>query len=156
MTGKFDLGPVRLSENPDFFDLLAGSYARIVGKPLVESGRDAEWLYKDAPFVVVAHNADPDPRFIYANRTAQRCFEYDWDEFTALPSRLSAELPNRTERQFLLDKVARDGFASGYSGERIAKSGRRFWMEYGLVWELIDKNGKRHGQAATFSSWNDS
>jgi hypothetical protein len=56
----------------------------------------------------------------------------------------------------LLDKVARDGFASGYSGERIAKSGRRFWMKDGLVWELVDKDGKRHGQAATFSLWKDS
>jgi hypothetical protein len=156
MTNNVVHRPVSLSIDPDFFNLLTGSYARIVGGPLVESGCDAEWLYSDAPFVVVAHNTDPDPRFIYANRAAQRCFEYDWDEFTALPSRLSAELPNRTERQLLLDKVARDGFASGYSGERRAKSGRRFWMEDGLVWELIDKNGKRHGQAATFSLWKDS
>ena len=44
---------------------------------------------------------------------------------------------------------------SGYRGVRIAKSGRRFIMEDGVVWELIDTHGARHGQAATFSSWRD-
>ncbi|PZM10581.1 MEKHLA domain-containing protein [Rhizobium tubonense] len=156
MSGNMGHNSVRLSEDPDFFNLLTDSYARSVGRLLVESGRDAGWLYHHAPFVVVAHNTDTDPRFIYANKAAQRCFEYDWDEFTTLPSRLSAELPNRTERQLLLDKVTRDGFASGYRGERIAKSGRRFWMEDGVVWELIDRDGKRHGQAATFSLWRES
>jgi hypothetical protein len=152
MTDK-NRNPSSLAEDPDFFDLLTGSYQRFVGRPLVGDDRDAGWLYGEARFVVVAHDTARDPIFIYANKAAQRCFEYDWDEFTALPSRLSAELANRTERQALLDKVARNGFAAGYRGERITKSGRRFWIEDGLVWELIDEDGKRHGQAATFSLW---
>ena len=44
----------------------------------------ARWLYEDAPFCVVAHNTDEDPRFIYANKAAQHCFEYSWAEMTAL------------------------------------------------------------------------
>jgi len=90
---------------------------------------------------VLAHNTDPDPRFIYANKAAQSAFEYDWVEITSLPSRLSAEPIDRDERQKLLDAVASHGFAEGYSGLRIAKSGRRFWMEDGVVWQLIDRNG---------------
>ena len=46
-----------------------------------------------------------------------------------LPSRLSAEAPEHAERQRLLDAVARDGFTGGYRGLRIAKGGRRFWIE---------------------------
>ena len=42
---------------------------------------------------------------------------------------------------------------SGYKGVRVAKSGRHFAIEDGIVWELIDASGTRHGQAATFSSW---
>ena len=144
-----------LSVDREFFDLLTGSYAHIVGRPLVGEGQGPSWLYHDAPFVVVAHNTDADPRFIYANKAGQACFEYPWDEFTTLPSRLSAELPNRAERQQLLDAVIRDGFISGYRGLRIAKSGRRFWMEDGIVWQLIDRDGNRRGQAATFSKWKD-
>jgi len=141
--------------DPDFFHLIIGSYARIVGRPLVAANQDAWWLYNHAPFAVLAHDADPDPRFIYANRTAQSCFEYSWGEFTALPSRLSTEAPGRAERQELLDAVTRDGFASGYQGIRISKSGRRFRIEDGIVWQLIGVDGLPHGQAATFSSWGD-
>jgi hypothetical protein len=55
----------------------------------------------------------------------------------------------------LLDQVSRNGFMTGYRGVRVAKSGRRFLIEDGMVWELIDADGLRHGQAATFSAWRD-
>lgn len=144
-----------LSSDPAFFALLADSYARLVRTALVPPGADAAWLYREAPFVVLAHGTEPDPKFIYANRAAQTCFEYSWDELMTLPSRLTAEAPDRAERQALLENVARNGFLAGYRGVRVAKSGRRFIIEDGVVWELIDRAGKRHGQAATFLSWRD-
>ena len=144
-----------LSSDPAFFALLADSHARLVRTELVPPGADAAWLYREAPFVVLAHGTEPDPKFIYANRAAQTCFEYSWDEFTNLPSRLTAEAPDRAERQALLEDVARNGFLAGYRGVRVAKSGRRFIIEDGVVWELIDRAGERHGQAATFLSWRD-
>jgi PAS domain-containing protein len=153
MTSSFDSRDLRTDSA--FFDLLTGSYARLVGQPLVSDGQGAAWLYNEAPFVVLAHNTDPDPHFIYANNAAEACFEYTWDEFTCLPSRLSAEAPDRTERQRLLNEVARNGFTMGYRGQRIVKSGRRFWIEDGIVWQLIDAGGILRGQAATFSSWKD-
>lgn len=146
---------VDLSSDPAFFGLLTDSYARLVGAPLVPPGKDADWLYRDAPFVVVAHGTDQDPKFIYANQAAQTCFEYSWQEFMTLPSRLSAEASDRAERQKLLDEVTRNGFLSGYRGLRVAKPGRRFIIEDGVVWELVDRAGLRHGQAATFLSWRD-
>ncbi len=138
-----------------FFDLIVGSYARLLGAPLVPDGATPGWLYDEAPFAVVAHNTDADPRFVYANRRAQACFEYPWDEFVSLPSRLSAEAPNREERARILEDVSRDGFVRGYRGIRISKSGRRFWIDDGVVWQLIDADGMNRGQAATFSSWTD-
>jgi len=144
-----------LSRDPAFFALLTDSYARLVGQPLGPPGKDADWLYRNAQFVVLAHGTEHDPKFIYANKAAQACFEYSWDEFLALPSRLSAEAPDQAERQKLLEEVTRNGFLTGYSGLRIAKSGRRFIIEHGVVWELIDREGMRHGQAATFLSWRD-
>jgi hypothetical protein len=140
-------------EDARFFDLLTRSYARLLNKPL--SDRSATWLYRDAPFVVVAHNTDPDPRFVYANKAAQSCFEYDWDEFVMLPSHLSAEEMLREKRQTALEAVVRDGFVAGYSGVRIAKSGRRFRISGAVIWQLIDDNGVFRGQAATFADWND-
>jgi hypothetical protein len=144
---------MNLSADQDFFSLLTGSFARLVGKPLVPAGKDAAWLYAEAPFAVLAHGPEEDPKFIYANMAAQACFEYSWEEFLSLPSRLSAEAPDRAERQALLDAVSRNGFMTGYRGVRVAKSGRRFIIEDGIVWELVDPDGTRHGQAATFRSW---
>jgi PAS domain S-box-containing protein len=113
------------------------------------------WLYQQAPFCVLAHNTDPDPIFIYGNRAAQKCFEYTWEELTSLRSRLSAEEPNREERQRLLELVQCQGFATGYRGRRIAKSGRRFWIENVTVWQLLDRAGTLHGQAAVYRQWRD-
>ena len=139
------------TRDPAFFALLTGSYRRLVGKPLTD--RDAAWLYRDAPFVVLAHNTDADPIFTYANRAAQGCFEYGWGEFLTLPSRLSAEVDLRTERQAALDAVRENGFVAGYNGIRIAKSGRRFWIRDTVIWQLIDEAGAVKGQAATFAEW---
>ena len=136
-------------EDSQFFALLTSSFARLVGRPL--GAGSATWLYREAPFVVLAHNTDPDPRFIYANRAAQSCFGYDWDEFVTLPSRLSAESGLREKRQAVLEAVTRDGFVAGYSGIRIAKSGRRFRISDTVIWQLADETGAVRGQAATFT-----
>jgi hypothetical protein len=76
--------------DPKFFELLTTSYLRALGANLVPAGKGAAWLYDEASFAVLAHNTEPDPRFVYANVTAQRCFEYPWAQFVTLPSRLSA------------------------------------------------------------------
>jgi hypothetical protein len=144
-----------LAEDPEFFALLTRSYARLVGRPLVPEGRGAAWLYHEAPFAVVAHNTDADPRFIYGNKTAQNCFEYPWAEFTQLHSRASAEPPNRFERQRVLESVAQNGCVTGYSGLRISRSGRRFWIQDGVVWQLMNEIGISFGQAAMFPTWRD-
>ena len=143
--------------DPSFFELLTGSYKRLLGhtpaflKDITTDG--PRWLYEDAQACVLTHDTAADPVFIYANRAAQALFEYRWDEIVGLPSRLSAEAPNREERQRLLEAVARDGFATGYSGVRISKSGRRFRMEDGILWELRDELNALRGVAATFQRW---
>lgn len=144
-----------LRTDRSYFALLTGSYARLVGRSLVPEGAGPAWLYEEAPFVVAAHNTDADPRFVYANKAAQRCFEYAWDEFVTLPSRLSAEAPERSERQRFLDAVAAHGFVAGYRGLRVKRSGQKFWIEDGLVWQLVDETGTLRGTAATFSKWTD-
>lgn len=141
--------------DPAMFALLADSYARLTGEALVGPGQGPDWLYETAPFAMLAHDGQADPRFIYANRAAQRCFEYDWGEIVGLPSRFSAEPDERPMRQRLLDAVARDGYVRGYRGIRIAKSGRRFWIEDGVIWQLIDEAGVILGQAAMLPAWRD-
>ena len=141
-----------LRNDLSFFHMLADSYRRLIGQSITPEGMTAEqgmrWLYEDASFGILAHNTAPDPVFIYGNKAAQQRFGYQWEELTVLPSRLSAEAPERADRQQFLERVARDGFVTGYDGIRIAKSGRRFRIKNATVWQLIDATGAYSGQAA--------
>jgi hypothetical protein len=120
--------------------------------PLHGGGNDSE-LRKalwEAPRAIVAHGTEADPVFFYGNRAALQWFEMSEDEFARLPSRLSAEPIAQEARVKLLDKVSRQGYVDGYSGMRIAKSGRRFMITDTTVWNLLDEAGGCHGQAAVF------
>jgi hypothetical protein len=44
---------------------------------------------------------------------------------------------------------------TGYNGLRISRSGRRFWIQNGVVWQLMNDIGITFGQAALFDSWRD-
>jgi hypothetical protein len=73
------------------------------------------------------------------------------EAFARLPSRLSAEPLAQDMRVKLLEKVTQQGYVDGYSGVRIASSGKRFMITDTTVWNLVDAAGGYHGQAAVFS-----
>jgi hypothetical protein len=136
---------------------LIESYRSLLGTSLLPAAvsRDEapRWLYEEAPMCVLGHSGGADPIFNYANRAAQACFEYSWTEFVSLPSRLSAAPVDRDERQRLFDIVARDRFATGYRGLRVARSGRKFWIEDVVIWQVSDADGIVQGEAAAFPHW---
>jgi hypothetical protein len=130
--------------------LIAASYQRLTGHQLVAPADDPALALWAAPRVIVAHGTGADPIFFFGNRAALENFEMNFERFTAMPSRLSAEPMLREERQALLDRVARNGFIDNISGIRISATGRRFHIERATVWNLIDEHGSVQGQAATF------
>ena len=134
--------------------LIVDSYRRLTGRPLLgivpDAAHELALALWHAPRAIVAHGSEADPIFFYGNRRALQLFEMDFAEFTRLPSRLSAEAPARAERARLLQEVTMHGYVDNYAGMRIAKGGRRFLIEDGIVWNLVDAAGVCHGQAATF------
>ncbi|CAL1240781.1 MEKHLA domain-containing protein [Candidatus Methylocalor cossyra] len=112
----------------------------------------ARYLFH-APFAVVSHDHRPDPVFNYGNQTALALFGMRWEEFTALPSRLSAERQERAARERLLAAVAERGYVDDYRGIRIARHGRRFLIERATVWNVLDAQSRPCGQAAYFTEW---
>lgn len=132
--------------------LIEESFARLTGRPLLPGGGGAEALWA-APFVALAHGTQADPPFFYGNRLALQLFEVTAEQLLAMPSRLSAEAPDRDERARLLAEVTRRGFIADYAGVRISATGRRFRIERATVWNLLDARGQRHGQAAAFADW---
>lgn len=134
--------------------LLFDSYQRLLKRPLMETNPLAlgqQAFYAD--FALLSHNTQSDPIFNYANKTALKLFELSWADLIVLPSRLSAEQPNREERQRLLARVTADGYIDDYSGIRISKNGKRFMIQRAVVWNVIDRQGRYCGQAACFKDW---
>jgi hypothetical protein len=136
--------------------LLLGSLKAVTGRDLIDPQAEpletARQLY-EAPFFVASHDTLGDPILTYGNRFAQDLFEMSWEEFTATPSRYTAEAPNREERARLLAEVTKNRFIDNYSGIRISSTGKRFRIKQATVWNLMDPNGNNAGQAATFSHW---
>jgi hypothetical protein len=138
--------------------LMVSSHQRLVGRPLLarSPGETDEALagrLYTAHFGLLSHDDQPDPCFNYANLVAQQLFERSWNELVGMPSRLSAEAPERAERDRFLASVAAHGYVDDYSGIRIAKSGRRFRILRATVWNLVDATGRRVGQAAAIRAW---
>ena len=135
--------------------LLLASFRRFVGRPLIDSalsGVEAAQALFEAPFVVVSHNTAADPVLTYGNQRALALWETDWDSFVVMPSRLTAEPIHREERERLLQATQTQGYIDNYAGIRISATGRRFRITGAIVWTLMDNQGTRVGQAATFES----
>lgn len=134
--------------NDERLALIAESYQRLTGHALLDVfDPQAMW---NAPRAIVAHGMEADPVFFYGNKLALQLFEMSFAEFVCLPSRFSAEPLAQQDRALLLERVTRLGFVDDYSGVRIARSGARFVITKGTVWNLLDAAGICHGQAATF------
>lgn len=144
---------------PEWIDratIMLDSFRRLLGRELCErsgdAAVDARRLFESA-FVVVAHGTEADPILNYGNRTAIELWETTVDALCRMPSRLTAEAPERAERERLLARTTRDGFVDDYRGIRITTTGRRFEIDRAIVWNLHDSAGLRIGQAATFADW---
>ena len=134
-------------------EVMLRSYRELTGRDLVEPGEDQAKRLDEAPFFVASHGMEDDPVLDYGNLCALQLFEMKWEDFVKTPSRLTAEAPNRAERQRLLERVTEHGFIDDYSGVRISAKGKRFRIRNATVWNLTDEAGKKIGQAATFSEW---
>jgi hypothetical protein len=136
--------------------ILVRSYKHFTGRELLplhlSPGELAERLF-DSPFVLVSHGTEADPVLNYGNRAALTLWEMSWDELTHLPSRLTAEAPERQERARLLAAVAERGFIDDYSGVRCSRTGKRFKIARATIWNLILPDGAFYGQAAMFDHW---
>jgi len=138
--------------------LMLSSHQRFVGRPLLlrSPGESDEALARrlyTAPFGLLSHDDQADPCFNYANLVAQQLFERSWYELVGMPSRLSAEAPERAERDRFLARVAAHGYIDDYAGIRVARSGRRFRILRATVWNLVDAAGRQIGQAAAIPAW---
>ncbi|MFP4299768.1 MAG: MEKHLA domain-containing protein [Spirulinaceae cyanobacterium] len=135
--------------------LLLNSFQHWTGQELFKvTGTPTEQAHQlfYAPFVLVSHNTEDDPIFNYGNQQALALWELNWSEFTQMPSRKTAEHTLREDRQRLLQDTAAKGFGE-FAGVRISSTGKRFKIKRGLLWNVVDKESRYCGQAATYNDY---
>lgn len=148
----------RLASTVRQSQIILQSFERLLGRPLIANTGDAASGAKvlwEAPFAVLSHGTEADPVLNYANAVALQLWEMPLAQLLATPSRLTAEPMAREAREKLMSEVLRSGFMTGYSGVRIAATGRRFRIENVTIWNLSHPDGAFAGQAAAFDTWSD-
>jgi hypothetical protein len=140
--------------------LMAWSFHHFTGNDIMPDARqlnatDLAQAMFDAPVAIVSHGTEADPIFRYANAAALELWQLDWEAFTHLPSRQSAEPESgiQGDRDRLLKAALENGYVSDYSGVRISSQGRRFEIRNTVLWNVIAPDGVRHGQAAFIRDW---
>lgn len=135
---------------------LLDSFQRWTGYALIDTNAPpllvAQRLF-EADFVVVSHGTQAAPIFNYGNSKALELWQLDWEAFTSLPSRCSAEQGAQSERSHMLARAKNQGYISNFRGIRISSKGKRFCIEDGIIWNILDEEQRLCGQAATFSRW---
>lgn len=148
--------PWQQSEVISHSQILCHSFQHWTGEALIDIVDNPILLSEKlffAPFVVVSHGMEADPIFNYGNQMALKLWQMDWQDFTNLPSRLSAEPIEQSEREVMLKQSLEQGLINNYRGIRISSSGERFLIEDGIIWTLLDAQNKHYGQAAMFMHW---
>ena len=138
--------------------LLLYSFHHWTGDDLIQipsnhSPQEIANLLFNADFIVVSHGSEADPIFNYGNQKALDLWQMDWQTFISTPSRYTVEPIEHEDREQLLAQAKSQGYVSNYRGIRIASNGDRFYINNVILWNVVDKEGKLWGQAATFHDW---
>ncbi|MCY1003527.1 MEKHLA domain-containing protein [Myxococcus sp. MISCRS1] len=139
--------------------LLDTTYRRYFNKPLgvgfcpphLEHAADPtrlSWVHTQAPFMLLAQDAQPEPVYFYTNAAASRQFGYSAEEFLRTPARLSAPPDGREHRAAMIREVEERGFMKGYSGIRITQGGELFRIHDTELWLVHDAQGTHLGLGA--------
>lgn len=135
---------------------LLKSYHHWTGETLLDVTGTPKEVAKalfEAPFVLVSHGIEADPIFNYGNLKALEMWELTWEALTQMPSRKTAEPMAQEDRDRLLTETHAKGFVKNYKGVRISSTGKRFLIEDVLIWNLLDENQQKCGQAAVYSKY---
>ena len=103
-----------------------------------------------AEFCLLSSDLSADPVLNYGNQRALDLWEMSWEELTSTRSRDTARADRQSDRDGLMRQVDEKNFITGYSGERISKTGKEFLIKDVTIWNLFDDDGKPYGRAAWF------
>ena len=101
--------------------------------------------FNKCPFPIASH--DLNGFFNYLNRAALSLFKVNLDQVIGQPTTMTAPESEQKERNELLNQVNSHGFIDNYKGIRVTSDGELFQIEDATIWNVVDKNSKKMGQA---------
>ena len=69
------------------------------------------------------------------------------DQVIGKPSTMTAQESEQKERNELLNQVNSRGFIENYKGIRVASDGKLFQIKDATIWNIVDKESIKIGQA---------
>lgn len=133
---------------------VVAAFARVTGGDLVaEAGLDPAALGRSAwegSFALLTH--DTNAILTYGNRFVLDLWEMDWQTLVTTPSHETAPQEDRAARAAIMAAVERDGFTRAYTGRRVSRTGKLFFIENATVFTLKDEEGAGFGTGAFFKS----
>ncbi|MDA7691411.1 MEKHLA domain-containing protein [Methylophilaceae bacterium] len=112
--------------------------------PLKDSG-DLVESFNECSFSIASH--DSNGLFNYLNKAALSLFKVSLDQVIGKPSTMTAPESEQKERNTLLNQVNSHGFIKNYKGVRVASDGKLFQIKDATIWNIVDKESIKIGQA---------
>mmetsp|Transcript_27119 Transcript_27119/g.51378 ORF Transcript_27119/g.51378 Transcript_27119/m.51378 type:complete len:205 (+) Transcript_27119:113-727(+) len=127
--------------------LLSESYSTLTSTPFPLSGLSPSSIHSSPTHILLSHDTSPSPLFTYANLLAQSTFK---SSLIGIESKYSASTSIQPSREDLLNRVTAHGYVDDYEGVRVDSEGNEFMIKNATVWNLVDYEGVKIGQAAMF------
>ena len=127
-------------------ELINSSFEKYLKKtlPLKDSG-DLVESFNECSFPIASH--DSNGFFNYLNKAALSLFKVSLDQVIGKPSTMTAPESEQKERDGLLNQVNSHGFIENYKGVRVASDGKLFKIKDATIWNIVDKESIKIGQA---------
>ncbi|MDC1100660.1 MEKHLA domain-containing protein [Methylophilaceae bacterium] len=111
----------------------------------LEKNKDLLSSFDECPLPIASH--DTNGFFNYLNKAALSLFKVTKDQVIGRSTTMTAPKSEQKQRNELLNQVNSHGFIDNYNGIRVTSDGELFQIEDATIWNVVDKNSHKMGQA---------
>ena len=129
-----------------FLEFAEQSFNKYTDKLLpLEKNKDLLSSFDECLLPIASH--DTNGFFNYLNKAALSLFKVTKDQVIGRSTTMTAPKSEQKQRNELLNQVNSHGFIDNYKGIRVSSDGELFQIEDATIWNVIDKNSHKIGQA---------
>ena len=129
-----------------FLEFAQQSFNKYTDKLLpLEKNKDLLPSFDECLFPIASH--DTNGFFNYLNKAALSLFKVTKDQVIGRSTTMTAPKSEQKQRNELLNQVNSHGFIDNYKGIRVTSDGELFQIEDATIWNVVDKNSHKMGQA---------